>query len=93
MVLALSLIDFREVHFGGNHGLDNAASISGEVLDDIRKEMDLGSPRATAIVGAAFVEDHLQRLIQARLVDDQKVIGEVFGPSSALGSFAAKINF
>ena len=70
----------------------SVATMPGRVFHDFREELDLGSPRATAIVGAAFVEDHLQRLIQARLVDDQKVIEQIFGPSSALGSFSAKIN-
>jgi hypothetical protein len=70
----------------------NAATMPGRVFRDVREEIDLGSPRATAIVGAAFVEDHLQRLIQARLVDDQKVVDNIFGPNSALGTFSAKIN-
>jgi hypothetical protein len=70
----------------------SVATMPGRVFHDVREELDLGSPRATAIVGAAFVEDHLQRMIQARLVDDQKVVEQIFGPSSALGSFSAKIN-
>lgn len=70
----------------------SAAIFPGRVFRDVREEIDLGSPRATAIVGAAFVEDHLQQLIQAQLVDDKKVMDQTFGPSSALGSFSAKIN-
>jgi len=45
-----------------------------------------------AIVAASFVEDHLQRLIQSRMVSDKKVLEQMFGPNSALGSFSAKIN-
>ena len=70
----------------------SVATMPGQVFHDVRQEIDLGSPRATAIVGAAFVEDHLQRLIQARLVDDQKVVEQILGPSSALGTLSAKIN-
>jgi hypothetical protein len=70
----------------------SAGTTAGEISRQVRDEMDFGSARATAIVGAAFVEDHLQRLIQARLVDDTTVVDEIFGPSSALGSFSAKIN-
>ena len=70
----------------------SVSTMPGRVFHDVREEIDLGSPRATAIAGAAFVEDHLQRLIQARLEDDEKVIEQMFGPSSALGTFSAKIN-
>ena len=70
----------------------SAAAIPSRIFRGVSEEIDLGSPRATAIVGAAFVEDHLQRLIQARLVDDEKVVDQTFGPNSALGSFSAKIN-
>jgi hypothetical protein len=42
----------------------SVATMPGRLFHDVREEIDSGSPPATAIVGAAFVDDHLQRLIQ-----------------------------
>ena len=44
-----------------------------EVIDDLFEEIDFGSDRATAIVLAAFVEDHLTHFIRSRLVKDDRV--------------------
>ena len=68
------------------------SALPGQTFSDVREELETASPRATAIVGAAFVEDHLQRLIHSRLVHDKKVVEQMFGPSSALGTFSSKIN-
>ena len=62
------------------------------LLRQVEGEMD-GSDRATAIVGGAFVEDHLTQALKSKMVNDEKLIQEMFSPSCALGDFGTKIHF
>jgi hypothetical protein len=62
-----------------------------EILDQAIKEIDLPSDRATAIVAAAFVEDHLTTLLHQRMVKDAKTIREAFRAGGSLGDFGTKI--
>ncbi len=67
---------------------------TNENLDDIERELyALGSDRATVIMFAAFVENHLERLLSSKMrdlnSDDRQ---RLFGPDrSPLGDFGAKI--
>ena len=63
-----------------------------EVIDDLFDEIDFGSDRATAIVLAAFVEDHLTHFIRSRLVKDDRLQQKMLGPGGACGDFGTKIN-
>ena len=65
-----------------------------ENLDDIERELyAIGSDRATVIMFAAFIENHLERLLSKKMrdlnSDDRQ---RLFGPDrSPLGDFGAKI--
>jgi hypothetical protein len=50
------------------------------------------SHRATAVVGATFVEEHLTYALQSRMVSDEGVIEERFAPGRVFGDFGAKID-
>jgi hypothetical protein len=58
----------------------------------VLEELEDSSPRAATIVAASFVEDHLERCIKSRLVQDEKLAKHVFGSNGALRTFSAKIN-
>jgi hypothetical protein len=64
----------------------------GEVIDNLFQEIAFGSDRATAIVLAAFVEDHLTHFIRSRLVKDDRLQQKMLGPGGACGDFGTKIN-
>jgi hypothetical protein len=64
-------------------------------LFDLTREIEGGSPRAVAVVAAAFVEEHLTKLIRSRLIKDKiksKVDPhkEMFRPGGPLGDFGNK---
>jgi hypothetical protein len=61
------------------------------VIDSAITEIDLPSDRATAIVAAAFVEDHLTTLLHSRMARDARVIKEAFRAGGPLGDFGTKI--
>lgn len=64
-----------------------------EVFVEAAKEIDkTDSDRAAAIVAATFVEDHITRLVQWHLEQDEKLLGELFKPGSPLGDFGVKVN-
>jgi len=71
------------LHKGTEVGLDDA-------VDELTSE---SSHRAVAIVGGAFVENHLTTLLQTRLRRDEKLIPEMFRSAGPLGPFGTKINF
>jgi hypothetical protein len=62
--------------------------------DDQRKALEeieqTKSDRATAIVGAAFLEGDLRNAIEARLRADENIVNKMFKPSGPLGPFEAK---
>jgi hypothetical protein len=58
----------------------------------VKEEMEGLSHRATAVVGGAFVEEHLTYALRSRMVPDEKVIQERFAPGRAFGDFGAKID-
>lgn len=64
----------------------------GTTLSAVMDEVEAGSHRATAIVAASFVDDHLTRLLQWRLVQDEPLQEKMFAPSAAIGDFSTKIN-
>ncbi len=63
-----------------------------ERLRQVEEEMEGLSHRAAAVVGGAFVEEHLTHVLQSRMVRDEKVIEERFAPGRAFGDFGAKID-
>ena len=67
-------------------------NIDDNLIDEIMDEIDFGSDRATAIVLAAFVEDHLTQFVRSRLTKDERLQERMFGPGAALGDFGLKIN-
>lgn len=65
----------------------------GKDLDKAWKEIDEGSDRSAAIIGAAFVEDSLQCALKSRMIGlNSQVFNEIFyNVSSPLCSFSSKI--
>jgi hypothetical protein len=58
------------------------------LIDEVMDEVDFGSDRATAIVLAAFVEDHLSQFIRSRLTKDERTSAsnnECLGQARPLG--------
>jgi hypothetical protein len=53
-------------------------------------EMWGASERASAIVGAAFLEDRLTHCIASRLVDDTNCLKRLFKPAGPIGNFGVK---
>jgi len=56
-------------------------------LDEFQKESD----RSAAIIGAAFLDEHLKQLLTNFLVDDAKEVSLLLSSESPLGSFGARI--
>jgi hypothetical protein len=65
--------------------------VTKNLLQQVKEEMK-GSHRATAVVGGAFVEEHLTHVIKSRMVRDAKIIEEMFAPCRAFGDFGAKVD-
>lgn len=63
-----------------------------ELLRQVQEEMEGLSHRAAAVVGGAFVEEHLTYLLRSRMVPDENVIQERFAPGGAFGDFGVKID-
>jgi hypothetical protein len=61
-------------------------------LRAVLDEIDTGSHRATALVAAAFVEEHLTLLIRDRIQRDSKLEDQMFRPGAPLGDMGVKIN-
>jgi hypothetical protein len=66
-------------------------SVPQELFRQVKEEME-GSHRATAVVGGAFVEEHLTLLLKSRMIQDEKVTKERFAPGRAFGDFGAKVD-
>lgn len=56
-------------------------------LDEFQKEND----RSAAIIGAAFLDEHLKQLLTNFFVDDGKEVALLLSSESPLGSFSARI--
>ena len=56
-------------------------------LDEFQKEND----RSAAIIGAAFLDEHLKQLLVNFMVDDPNEVKELLSGESPLGSFGARI--
>lgn len=63
-----------------------------EKVEALIFEIEGQSDRAAAIVGAAWVEEELESAIRLFLIDDKESIKRLFGKSSPLSSFSAKID-
>jgi hypothetical protein len=66
--------------------------VSSELLREVKEEMEGLSHRATAVVGGAFVEEHLTYALQSRMVSDHELIKRRFVPGQVFGDFGAKID-
>jgi len=63
---------------------------------DVIHEIECGSPRAVAVVGGAFVEEHLTKVLRWRLVKERiksnvDLQEEMFRPGGPIGDFGNKI--
>lgn len=56
-------------------------------LDEFQNETD----RSTAIIGAAFLDEHLKQLLANFMVDDPNEVKQLLASESPLGSFGARI--
>jgi hypothetical protein len=61
-------------------------------IHEALSELEHASPRGAAILGAAFVDENLTRLLKSKLKQDKKLLDDMFEPSRPLGSFGSKIN-
>jgi DNA-binding MltR family transcriptional regulator len=59
-----------------------------EFRDSLSEETD----RGCALMAASYLEQELEQLLRARLVDDQKIVDELFRPDGPLGTFSARID-
>jgi hypothetical protein len=62
------------------------------LLRQVEEEMK-GSDRATAIVGGAFVDDHLTDSLKSNMVRNERLTEKMFSPGQIFGDFGAKIHF
>jgi hypothetical protein len=65
--------------------------IPQELLRQVKEEME-GLHRVTAVVGGAFVEEHLTHVLKSRMVKDEKVTNEMLVPGRTFGDFGAKVD-
>ena len=61
------------------------------LLRQVEDEME-GSDRATAIVGGAFVEEHLTDALKSKMMKDEQLTRKIFLPGRAFGDFGAKVD-
>jgi DNA-binding MltR family transcriptional regulator len=58
-----------------------------EWMDEFQGESD----RACAVLGAAFLDEHLRALLEAFFVDDPRNLAELFDGSGPLSTFSARV--
>jgi DNA-binding MltR family transcriptional regulator len=61
-------------------------------LDDIKEFFDESPDRGIAISLPAILDNRLTSILRASMRADEKILNEMFQPSSPLGSFKTKIN-
>jgi DNA-binding MltR family transcriptional regulator len=66
-------------------------SMDGRVTSDVIREFNAQSPRTVAIVGAAILEDCLERLLKLRFPVDGETKRELFKSTGAIGNLDVKI--
>jgi hypothetical protein len=67
--------------------LSNLWADTGRLWQELQAEPDRGA----AIVGAAFLDDALEAMLRAFLVDEQKVVDDLLRPEGDLGKFSTRI--
>jgi hypothetical protein len=55
------------------------------------KEVKQGNDRATAILGAVYLDEYLREYLESVLVEEKGLSDELFGAEKPLGSFSARI--
>ena len=55
------------------------------------KEVQQGNDRATAILGAVYLDEYLREYLESVLVEEKSLSDEIVGPEKPLGSFSARI--
>jgi hypothetical protein len=55
------------------------------------KEIKQGNDRATAILGAVYLDEYLRGYIEGVLAEGNRLSDDLFGPEKPLGSFSARI--
>ena len=60
-------------------------------LQAFLNEFHTESDRATAVLGAALLDEKLLQVLETFFVDDKKQVNPLLKPEGALGSFAARI--
>jgi hypothetical protein len=69
--------------------IDKNREISRAAIDEID---NTASDRVAAIVGAAFVEDHVNEFVRWHLVQEPKLLDELFRVTGPLGNFSVKVD-
>jgi DNA-binding MltR family transcriptional regulator len=81
------------VHLAKKKRIDLQAYSSAADFPSIQSELVDASDRAAAIVGAAALDVHLERLLSAFMVDDMQEVNNLVAsdnPGAPLGSFSAR---
>ena len=71
-----------------NKDLCNGFFRAKEIVDSLSNSDD----RSAAILGATIIDELLRRLLERRLVQDTKVLNDIFEFNGALGPFSSRIN-
>ena len=58
---------------------------------EIIEYLENSDPRSRIILGSTIIDELLRRLLERRLVNDQKVLGEAFEFNGVLGTFSSRI--
>ena len=73
----------------GRRNLQTLPALTSDVsrlVEDFEKETD----RGVALLGAAFLDDVLDVMLQAAFVDDSEAVNKILGPGRPLESFGAR---
>ena len=58
-----------------------------------RETLNAETDRGCALMAGAFLDDQLKAVIGRTLVQNDKVLGKVFEPNGAVGTFSSRIDF
>ncbi|MDX2310144.1 hypothetical protein [Pseudomonas sp. On1] len=73
--------------------LDPALASRAQEIMDFRSSITQETARGSVLMSAAFLDDRLEGLLKARLVNNKTIVSQVFDFNGALGTFSSRINF
>lgn len=73
--------------------LDPAIARRAQEIMNFRSSITQETARGSVLMSAAFLDDRLKSLLEARLVNNKTIVSQVFEFNGALGTFSSRINF